>query len=78
MIMFGVMHLSRGVLGCTCQLPHLSLVLFFIPGIDDKQKRFFILTISVRQAVITARRSVMLAYGRPVYRQSQRQVLKSF
>ena len=35
-------------------------------------------TISVRQAVIAARRSVMLAYGRPVYRQSQRQVLKSF
>ena len=36
------------------------------------------LTISVRQAVIAARHSVMLAYGRPVYRQSQRQVLKSF
>ena len=33
---------------------------------------------SVRQAVIAARRSVMLAYSRPVYRQSQRQVLKSF
>ena len=46
--------------------------------VDDIVLVCIALTISVRQAVIAARRSVMLAYGRPVYRQSQRQVLKSF
>ena len=50
----------------------------FLKLVNNVKLRKQTLTISIRQAVIAARRSVMVAYGRPVYRQSQRQVFKSF